>query len=233
MSDKMKRNNRTQLAASLAKYSLAAGAAMAAGAAQQVDAAIISETGLDHDFGAEGSFQLTMEGTNWEFEFNGRSEPGDLISYHNFTAGGAIGFFSMAYEDGPRGSIARAESPLTVDSGLAWPPYGGNQLFYYLKTGNNTYTSTGGNWTSDGQAGYMPIKFRLDQESASGLAAGSTVYGWIEVERVDKNSGKILGWAYEDSGDSIQAGAVPEPNAFALLALGAAGLGTLRRRRHG
>jgi hypothetical protein len=38
-------------------------------------------------------------------------------------------------------------------------------------------------------------------------------------------------WAYENSGDSIQTGAVPAPGALGILAAGASGLGLLRGRK--
>ena len=51
-------------------------------------------------------------------------------------------------------------------------------------------------------------------------------------------NGRLLGWAYEDSGAAIHIGdtgedsaAIPEPGGLALLAAGAAGVMTLRRKR--
>lgn len=65
--------------------------------------------------------------------------------------------------------------------------------------------------------------------------AGNTRYGWLDVEvrgsGTAANSGGIFffGAAYEDSGATIPAGAVPAPGSLAALALGA--VGCLRRKR--
>ncbi len=80
---------------------------------------------------------------------------------------------------------------------------------------------------ADGRHGFFRLHFILESTS-------DWVVGWAEIQRMDGSNGKLLGWACEDSGDPIQvgdAGAIPEPNTFALLALGAAGVTALRRRK--
>ncbi|MEM1223918.1 MAG: hypothetical protein AAGH40_14290 [Verrucomicrobiota bacterium] len=80
------------------------------------------------------------------------------------------------------------------------------------------------------------VGFRFDSE-------GTTVYGWAELTLTEidtpPNSNipvefAISRFAYDDTGISITAGAIPEPAAAAtglgLLALGAAGLRRMRRR---
>jgi len=74
---------------------------------------------------------------------------------------------------------------------------------------------------------------------------GQTDYGWADVSlnnggtppsrhsNPDDPTGQftLYGYAYDDSGLPITAGAIPEPSSLALLAVGAAGVAALRRRR--
>ncbi len=67
-------------------------------------------------------------------------------------------------------------------------------------------------------------------------AMSTSLYGWVKLDVAnDGSSITILGHAYEDSGNSIVAGAIPEPSQVAtglgLLALGAAGIRESRRRK--
>jgi hypothetical protein len=86
-----------------------------------------------------------------------------------------------------------------------------------------------GNFTVDNITGnpqYLGLKFQL----ASG---GPTYYGWIGVDITNATdlSGQVTGFAYENSGGAIPAGAIPEPSGLALLALGAPFLLMRRRKR--
>ena len=98
----------------------------------------------------------------------------------------------------------------------------GSEYAATLRNANGT-----GQWTPDnidGNPQYVGVKFKLD-------VAGPEYFGWIGVDITDpvNLTGKVTGFAYEDTGGPIAAGAVPEPTGLALLALGAPFL--LRRRR--
>lgn len=76
-----------------------------------------------------------------------------------------------------------------------------------------------------GNPEYIGVRFLVD-------GAGDPRYGWIgiDITNSDDLTGQITGFAYDDTGAPIEAGAVPEPGSgLALLAAGAASL--LRRRR--
>jgi PEP-CTERM motif len=86
-----------------------------------------------------------------------------------------------------------------------------------------------GNFHPDDLSGnpeYVGVRFKIG-------GAGTDYYGWIAVDFTnhDDVTGAVTGFAYEDTGASILAGAtgaVPEPSGLAGLALGAAAM--LRRK---
>ncbi len=89
--------------------------------------------------------------------------------------------------------------------------------------GSDSHIGNGAGQFASGSEGYIAFKFTPNDDSG-------TFYGWMRVALSNTGStGVIRDWAYETSGSGITVGAVPEPSAFALLGLGAAGL--LRRRR--
>lgn len=83
-------------------------------------------------------------------------------------------------------------------------------------------------WASPSPStGYLGIRFTG--------ASGFTEYAWINLTVAgNTNPGArqitLLGAAYENTGDVIAAGAVPEPSTLALVALGSVGLAAYRRR---
>lgn len=91
-----------------------------------------------------------------------------------------------------------------------------------------TLFSTGAFWNNTaGASGLIGFKFR-------NTANTNTYYGWARLE-VNPwagglySGGKVIDWAYDDTGAGIGAGVVPEPTGLALLAAGAAGLMARRR----
>jgi hypothetical protein len=78
-----------------------------------------------------------------------------------------------------------------------------------------------------GMPGYMGFVFNT-------AAGAPDQYGWLELEISNTGSGKIIAWAYEDSGGTaIQVGAVPEPTSAGLFGVAFAlfGIRCWRRRR--
>ena len=81
-----------------------------------------------------------------------------------------------------------------------------------------------GSWL--GKSGYLGFKFP---------SKGHTHFGWADLKVGALGSGSISKFAYDTvPGQFIEAGqtsAIPEPGTLSLLALGAAGLAVLRRRK--
>ena len=106
--------------------------------------------------------------------------------------------------------------------------YGSSCRFCANPARNWNAYGTWGSWTQDGQAGYLGLRFALE--------GGGHAYGWAKIERVSSGNARLLGWAYEDSGRSIHItgtgeAPVPEPSGLSLLALGAAGVTAMRKKR--
>ena len=100
----------------------------------------------------------------------------------------------------------------------------------------NSYNPVGtkGQWSPDGDPGYLVLMFDID---------GNTHYGWAQV-RAYTNSGNLgevwpssftlVDWAWESTpGGSIHipGAEIPEPSTLSLFALGAAGILAWRRRQ--
>jgi len=98
----------------------------------------------------------------------------------------------------------------------------GNLLFDF----NPTYPSIGnyvnlGNWAV-GQRGFAGIRFDI---------GAGTHYGWADVSKPAAGQMTLHAFGYNDAPDA--ASHVPEPNSIMLLAAGAAGLASWRRKRSG
>jgi hypothetical protein len=70
---------------------------------------------------------------------------------------------------------------------------------------------------------YIGFRFTPNESAVSN-------YGWIRIVVTANNPGGVVkDWAYDDSGASIETGAIPEPSAMLLAGLGS--LLAFRRRR--
>ncbi|MDF3130869.1 hypothetical protein P0Y35_16780 [Kiritimatiellaeota bacterium B1221] len=74
-----------------------------------------------------------------------------------------------------------------------------------------------------GSSGYLGLRMDLDS---------GEYYGWAEIEYPTDSSLVLKDFAYEDTGASIIAGAIPEPNTMALILSILAGSAALYTRRH-
>lgn len=83
-----------------------------------------------------------------------------------------------------------------------------------------------GDW-SPGDRGFVGLRLTI---------SGMDRFGWADVMFNNYNgSGSgaftLFGYAYENDGSPIAAGAIPEPSSIALLITGAAGVAALKKRR--
>lgn len=216
-----KRRSRADLTKRLAGYSLTAGIVLASGG--KARAGIIYSGPMDQSFGIDyEDYDLTMEGTNPEARFSGDKMDDDTLQVKRLNDNFNVEADSMneTLYMLPAGSVLGPSNTLEHDT------YG----FFYFHSSFSTMTTSGslyiayntkGNWNQNGQEGYFGFSFDLENESAGGAAAGATVYGWGLVEKTDGVSGRLLGWAYEDSGGEIHVGdtgipAVPVPSALGI-----------------
>lgn len=213
----------------IAAYSVGAGAAMLATSAASAD--IIWSGPLVDDFGDSGALQWIIEGSQSETRLTG-------------TAAGSFsslgGFPNLTYQNMEfvGANFELIDLLQTGDLVNSVAPFLANAYFYkrfsYFTVtpyGTISFEDTDGEWDGDGQKGFFGFRFDLENESGSGAPAGTIVYGWAEMERISASEGRLLQWAYDDSGAGIQVGAIPEPGTLGMLALGAAGLVALRRRK--
>jgi hypothetical protein len=79
--------------------------------------------------------------------------------------------------------------------------------------------------------GFSAGQFQPNTDGYIGFRLNGTNYGWMRVSfTFDEPGALIRDWAYDNSGASISAGAVPEPSRALLLLTGLSGM-VMRRRR--
>ena len=193
-------------------YSAAAGAALTI--APNAFAEIIHQTvNLTFGGGPGGTEPLTMEGSNPEISFRGSSMMGARLYCirlnDNLSVYGVGGNSIKALSFGDY-----------IGSATNIPNYENGNFF----SSNSMGMTARGSWTQNHQTNYFSVSFNKE--------SGGKVYGWIQLERLTSDSGKVIAWGFENTGIKIQAGALPEPaTGLALLALGAAGIARYRRKR--
>lgn len=198
----------------LAAYSVAAGVVLAGVGNASAD---IQFTEVD----------LTVDNTTIYLDVNGDSVNDLMLSQSN-DSGSA--FYAGGFVAGSNGAqIANyrsysvwnfSKNQLISDgAGSSWV-LGAYFFMNYMGVGGTASYQA----FSPASPGY--IGFRFDPAGGSNWN-----YGWLHVDDVagDWSSYHVSGYAYEDNGSPISAGAVPEPSSIALLALGAAGIRALRR----
>ena len=86
--------------------------------------------------------------------------------------------------------------------------------------------TTMANFRAGETGGYLGIKFLNE-------ATGATDYGWVQLSTTGTTGfpATITGYAFQNDGTAIFAGAVPEPGTNAALAIGALALGAVGVRR--
>jgi hypothetical protein len=198
-------------------YAAAAVAALAPAAA---DATIIYSGPQNVTIGANGTFNVNLSG-NYFAKLSNGAGPGSVR-------------FARALGQVPAVSSS-ARTALRLSLGA---PIGGSRHFF------------GSGLLRQGQTGATRVIAQFYPPNSRGFLGIHTAngdYGWIDVQVVSNGANSssgytttIYGWAYDNSGASILAGAtasaVPEPTTLSLfglgaLALGARGLRNLKSRR--
>ncbi len=223
----------------LVAYSVAAGAAGAVGLVGTTAQAVIISDSPNALFGQDhGDLALTMEGSNAEVVLRGGSSHASMSNtVDHLVAEGDNDNFRLYAQSEHFGMSNSRPAAIALGQGdeigpASHTPNKDEGFFAgHVQTSNSVF----GQWAAGGGAHYFGFSFDLE-------TAGTTVYGWGEVENIDDKNGELLSWAYENDGSAIAAGdtgpgssppsTVPDGGGtLALLALGAAGVAALRRTR--
>lgn len=126
-----------------------------------------------------------------------------------------IGALSLP-SDSLAGFFREATAPTVGLVGGEFDPPGGKLVFAVSSTGASP--SHNATFSNDNL-----FAFSFTSGAVNG---GSAVYGWAQLDAPSSDpfaGATIVAWAYDDTGASIQLGAIPEPSNIALLAAGAVG----------
>jgi hypothetical protein len=171
-----------------------------------------------YTFNLTGTGPLSAYTTN--VELSGLTFAGSFLRLTDSTGGPQAVFDSGSIDE------AALSAGTLISSSSSFDPGGGN-TYILGKVG----TDAGGDW-SDVTNQYLGLTF---------TAGANTYYGWAELTFPDESghAATLEGWAYDYTpgegilaGDTGQSG-TPEPSTLplALLALGSAGIATLRSRK--
>lgn len=172
---------------------------------------------INLETGAIGTTGNAVPG--WDINFfqppvNPPNNPSTGLFTFDRTTTGVVGYFNDPFYYAYKLS---AGTQIGGASPFVFPPNGITTMSYLAPPG--------GQWqgTTDG---YVGVQFQLGDNA-------TFVFGWIHVMVQNSINAQVTDWAWEDTGNAIAAGAVPEPSSMALslLAAGAAGLAYWRRRK--
>lgn len=206
----------------LAGYAALAGAALAAPAIPNADAAIIYSGPVSI------SVPNTTAGVYLNFvtnisNVNPASVPG--WDFNPFGSGGNLAMFSSA-------TAGHVTNYIGVGATVSALNFGDSisAASTYGTTGTQTTTGAGAPFRTTQSTAYVGVQFQNEAN------ANLLTYGWVLLSTTATTGfpATIIGYAYESSGAAITAGAIPEPSTFALLgvvAAGAVGLRAWRKRK--
>jgi PEP-CTERM motif-containing protein len=214
-----------------------AGAAALAGASQAYGTIVVRPLPANI-VGHDPASTTSGAQTNRNIDVDGNGTTDLRITYRSFTSGAyqlqQMFTFANTGQTAAYGPVGANSQYYAYDlqMGEAIPgtnPFGQNPMFL-TQVVTNVNGSDYAIWMT-GERAFIGFSFMN--------AASQLNYGYIEVEmdafQSAANPGgvKFFSLAYENSGGSINAGAVPEPSTLAALAFGAVGLGAaaLRRRK--
>jgi hypothetical protein len=226
----MKSQKSSDLGQKLVRYGMGAGAASLAASAQ---AAIqwsgpLSLSGNEIAFSMDGFTAAASQNTTADFQLD--SKPAKLkAGVVPQSMGAGVAFDTRQGQFIPITNYAlKLSNGATIGSNLNFSGQNSYNYFNNFYPGNDPVPpgAMNGDWTP-GDQGFLGLTFQI---------GGNTFYGWADISLNNLNGNApgvftLHGLAYEDSGGSITAGAVPEPSTIALLVAGAAGVLALKRRK--